>query len=159
MGQRPLKFALDVAMSGALGLDLDAGKLSPGDRKLVANAVALYKDRIREVTLRGDLYRLESPYAGPRSALDFVSEDRTKAVLFVYQLKNSQGVPLRPRGLDPQRRYKVREINLPAGTDFRLAAQNSILEGASLMADGLQPPIDSEFSSCVIELVPEEETK
>ena len=32
MGHRPIKFALDVAMSGALGLDLDVRKLTPDER-------------------------------------------------------------------------------------------------------------------------------
>ena len=155
MGHRPLKFALDVAMSGALGLDLDVDKLSSEERKQVADAVALYKESVRNVTLTGNLYRLESPYSGPRSALDFVSEDRARAVLFVYQLKSAEGGTVRLRGLDQQRRYKVREVNLPAGVDSKLTVQNKVLEGARLMRDGLQPPINSEFSSTVIELVPE----
>ena len=159
MGRRPLKFALDVAMSGALGLDLDVSKLSPEDRKLVAGAVAIYKEKVRDVTLRGDLYRLESPYVGARSALDFVSEDRARAVLFVYQLKPGDGGPIRLRGLDPQRRYKIQELNLPAGSNSNLAAQDKIIGGASLMADGLQLPITSEFSSAVLEFVTEDATR
>jgi alpha-galactosidase len=159
MGHRPLKFALDVAMSGALGLDLDVSKLSPEYRKLVAGAVAIYKEKVRDVTLRGDLYRLESPYAGARSALDFVTEDRARAVLFVYQLKSGDAGPIRLRGLDPQRRYKIHELNIPAGSNSKLATQDKIIEGASLMADGLQPPISSEFTSAVIGFVAEDATR
>jgi len=159
MGRRPLKVALDVAMSGALGLDLNVSKLSPEDRKLVAGAVAIYKEKVRDVTLRGDLYRLESPYAGARSALDFVSEDRARAVLFVYQLKEGDVGPIRLRGLDSQRRYRVRELNLPAGSNSKLAIQDKVIEGASLTTDGLQPLMSSEFTSAVIEFVAEDATR
>src|SRR5262249_2452278 len=68
MGKRPLKFSLDVAMSGALGVDMDVSKLSLDERRTIADAVKLYKNEIREVVSQGDLYRLESPYDGKRAA-------------------------------------------------------------------------------------------
>jgi alpha-galactosidase len=77
----------------------------------------------------------------------------------VYQLKSGDGGPIRLRGLDPQRRYKIHELNLPAGSNSKLATQDKIIEGASLMADGLQPPISSEFTSAVIGLVAEDATR
>ena len=64
MGNRPLKFALDVAMSGDLGFDVDLAKTTPEDRQAMANAIKLYKEELREVVGQGDLYRLESPYDG-----------------------------------------------------------------------------------------------
>jgi alpha-galactosidase len=152
MGRRPLKFAVDVAMSGALGLDLDVTKLSSADRKLLAASVALYKTELRDLVSQGDLYRLESPYAGPRATLDVVSEDRSRAVLFVYQLKSGMATPVRLEGLDSGKNYKVRELNLPPGTSSALAAQDQVLEGWVLRKEGLQLPILSEYSSAVIEL-------
>jgi alpha-galactosidase len=139
-------------MSGALGLDLDASKLSSEECKLVAGAVALYKRELRDIVLFGELYRLESPYVGPRAALDFISEDRSRAVLFVYQLKASKGEPVRLRGLDPQKRYRVREVNLAAGTSSGLQLNGQTIDGSVLMRDGLLPPVDSEFSSSIVEL-------
>jgi alpha-galactosidase len=152
VGDRPLKFTLDVAMTGALGLDLDVGKLTPEERKTVASAVSVYKSELRDVVLQGDLYRLESPYKGPRAAMNFVSNDRSHAVLFVYQLKAGDSERVKPHGLDPQMRYKVHEVNLPGGMVSELKTEGQILEGAALMGDGLVPPVRSEFSSAVIEL-------
>jgi alpha-galactosidase len=152
MGGRPLKFTLDVAMSGALGLDLDVGKLTVDERKLVAGAVSLYKHELQDVVLQGDLYRLESPYQGPRAVLDFVSNDRSRAVLFVYQLKAGDEQPVKPLGLDPQKRYQVKEVNLPRGTNSVLQVQEQTIQGAELMRDGLASPVHSQFSSAVIEL-------
>lgn len=153
MGNRPLKFTLDVAMSGAMGLDLDVGKLTAEERKQVASAVALYEHELREIVQQGDLYRLESPYDGPRSVVEFVSANRSRAVLFVYQLKNGEGGPAKLRGLDAEKRYKVSEVNLSAGGISKLTVNGQLLEGNVLMRDGLQSPAQSELSSSVIELI------
>ena len=155
MGQRPLKFTLDVAMSGALGLDLDVGKLNAEERNVIAAAVSLYKQELRDVVLQGDLYRLESPYKGPRAAMNFVSDDRSRAVLFVYQLKAGDRDAVKLHGLDPQMRYKVHEVNLPAGVRSELKTEGQALDGAALMRDGIVPPVGGEFSSAVIKLGPE----
>ena len=156
MGKRPMKFALDVAMSGALGVDMDIRKLSPGERKTLAAGIALYENDLRELISQGDLYRLESPYDGPRAALDYVSPDRSRAVLFVYQLK-AIGVdqPVKLRGLDPQRNYRLPEVNLPHDASCQFGKQGQLLAGAALMSDGLLPPAHKEFESSVIELVGE----
>jgi alpha-galactosidase len=155
MGKRPLKFAFDVAFSGALGMDLDVGKLTPEERKFAAAAAGLYKERLRGVVQQGDLYRLESPYDGPRAALDYVTANRSQAVLFVYQLKDGEAKAVKPRGLDPKRSYRLREANLPEGAASQLTANGQVFEGAGLMRDGFQPPCQKEYTSAVIELVAE----
>ncbi|HEV2390761.1 MAG TPA: alpha-galactosidase [Verrucomicrobiae bacterium] len=156
MGRRPLKFTLDVALSGALGLDLDARKLKPEERRAIASAVLLYKQTVREITAQGDLFRLESPYQGPRSALDYVLPDRSRAVLFVYQLADDDAnKPVRPGGLDPQRNYRVRELNLAEGTSGRLDKEGQIVPGSILINEGLVPACHREFDSSIIELIAE----
>ena len=155
MGHRPVKFATDVALSGAFGVDRDVQRMTPEERKTVAAATKLYKERLRDVVLRGDLYRLESPYERPRAALSYVSEDRTRAVLFVYQLGESAFGPIKPRGLDPSKRYRVREVNLPEGVGSRLALHEKILDGATLMEEGLTSPLRRALESAVVELFEE----
>jgi alpha-galactosidase len=155
MGNRPLKFALDVAMSGALGVDMDLRKLSPDQRNALAAGIALYKQKIRDLVEQGDLYRLESPYEKPRAALDYVSADRSRAVLFVYQLEDATAEPAKPRGLDPQTRYHISELNLPAGAKSQLAGDGQTVDGATLLREGLVPPCQKRFQSAVIELAAE----
>ncbi len=106
LGNRPLKFAFDVAMSGRLGMDMDVDKLSDADRAYAASAVAAYKE-IRGVVQFGDLYRLESPYDGPRSTLQYVLGD--SAVVFVYSLGNSPALALDLKGLGAGQ-YRVSEV-------------------------------------------------
>src|ERR1044071_9873618 len=141
MGRRPVKFATDVALSGAFGVDRDVQRMTPEERKAVSAAVKLYKERLRDVVLRGDLYRLESPYERRRAALEYVSEDRRRAVLFVYQLGESAFGPIRPRGLDPSKRYRVREVNLPEGSSSRLALHDKVVDGATLLEEGIGSPL------------------
>ena len=86
-GNRPMHFACSVAMSARFGMDLDLTKLPAQDRAICAGAISAYK-QIRDVTDSGDLYRLEDPHQGFRGALDFVSPDRSRAVVFVFQLKD-----------------------------------------------------------------------
>ncbi len=152
-GHRPIKFALDVAMSGTLGFDVDLARTSLEDRKAMANAVTLYKEDLRSIVAGGDLYRLESPYDGPRASLNYVSADKGRAVLFVYQLKGAEPQAVKPKGLDPQRRYKVREVNLPEGASSQLPGDGQVMDGAMLMGDGVMPSCKREFESAVVELV------
>ena len=152
MGNRPQKFAIDVGMSGALGVDMDIRKLSDSDRQALAAAIALYKKEIRDVVEQGDLYRLESPYDGPRAALDYVSPDQSHAVLFVYQLKDAAATAVKPRGLNPQQRYRIHEVNLPDGAASRVKNDGQVVDGSTLMSDGLTPACEKAFESAVIEL-------
>ena len=155
MGNRPFKFTLDVAMSGALGFDVDWQKLPPEQKTAAAAAVKIYKDELRPIVQRGDLYRLVSPYEGRRSALNFVSEDRARAVLFVYQIGSGNPEPVKPQGLDPERHYRIREVNRPAGVPSALPEQDQLLDGATLMRAGIIPACTKEFDSAVVEITAE----
>jgi alpha-galactosidase len=155
MGHRPLKLALDVALMGAFGIDRDVARWTPEERKQVAAAVKLYHERVRELVAQGDLYRLESPYGNPQSALSYVSTDRSRAVLFIFKLRESVTNPIKLRGLDPAKRYRVREINLPEGARSRLGMNNQVIDGATLMSDGVNSPLRRAFESAVVELAEE----
>ena len=85
-GNRPMHFACSVAMSARFGMDLDLNKLSAQDKAICAGAINAYK-KIREVTAFGDLYRLENPHDNYRGAINFVSPDRARAVVFAFQLR------------------------------------------------------------------------
>ncbi len=155
MGHRPVKFACDVALTGAFGVDRDVAKMTAEEKQTITASIALYKNSLRDLIAQGDLYRLESPYEGKRAALDYVAPDRSRAVLFVYQLGEAAFGPVKPRGLDPAKRYRVRELNLPAGARSRLALDNQVVDGATLMAGGLASPLRRAVESAVIEFIAE----
>ncbi|HWV99279.1 MAG TPA: GH36 C-terminal domain-containing protein [Candidatus Acidoferrum sp.] len=109
-------------MSARFGMDLDLSKMSVDDKAVCAGAIHAYK-QIREVTHLGDLYRLERPHEAPRGALNFVSADHSRAVVFVLQLQDGQPLPVRPQGLDPNRVYVVREFESGSRTSVTSAGR------------------------------------
>lgn len=141
-GNHGMKFAFDVAMSGRLGMDVDVDKLTAEDKDFARSAITTYKG-IRDVVQLGDLYRLESPYAGPRSSLMYVHGGR--AVVFAYSLGDVPAGPLVLKGLDPNRKYRIREIDIANGGD-------EVADGATLMASGLPLPAYKAYGSTVFEL-------
>jgi alpha-galactosidase len=155
MGHRPLKLALDVALTGALGIDRDLARWTPAERAQVAATVKLYRENLRDLVAQGDLYRLVSPYDNPLAALSYVSPDRSHAVAFVFKLREAVTPAIKLHGLDPAKRYRLREINLAEGTRSRFGLNNQVVDGATLMADGFGSPLRRAFDSCVIELVEE----
>ena len=155
MGKRPAKFAADVALTGAFGVDRDVQKMTDEEKKMAILSTALYKEKLRDIVLQGDLYRLESPYEKTRASLNYVSADRSQAVLFIYQLGESAMGPVKPRGLDPQKNYRIKEINLPEGRNSRLSLHNQVVSGATIMEEGLSSPLRRALDSAVIEFVAE----
>ena len=151
-GNRPLHFACSVAMSARFGMDLDLNKLSAQDKAICAGAISAYK-QIREVTQLGDLYRLEDPHREFRGALNFVSPDRARAVVFVFQLQAGQSRPVYPQGLDSAKNYTIHELN-PAPGRTALPQEGRSLTGMELMRDGLMPTCANAVEASVIELTP-----
>ncbi len=149
-GNRPMHFACSVAMSARFGMDLDLTKLPEQDRAICAGAISAYK-QIREIAQLGDLYRLENPHDNYRGALNFVSPDRERAVVFAFQLKDGPSSPVHPQGLDPAKNYTIRELN-PAPGRAAMPLEGKTLTGAELMRDGIAPSCARAVEACVIEL-------
>ncbi|HEY3931760.1 MAG TPA: alpha-galactosidase [Verrucomicrobiae bacterium] len=149
-GNRPMHFACSVAMSARFGMDLDLTKLSAEDKAISAGAISAYK-QIREVTQLGDLYRLENPHESFRGAENFVSPDKSRAVVFAFQLQDGENVPVRPQGLDPAKNYTIHEMN-PAPGRAAMEQEGKTFTGEELMRDGILPSSSKALEACVIEL-------
>jgi alpha-galactosidase len=149
-GNRPMHFACSVAMSARFGMDLDLNKLSAADQAVCAGAISAYK-QIRDVTEFGDLYRLEDPHEAFRGAINFVSPDQSRAVVFAFQLKDGAVTPVHPQGLDPAKTYTVHELN-PAPGRAAIPQEGQTLTGEQIMRDGLIPSCAHAVEACVIEL-------
>lgn len=150
MGRRHLKLAIDVALSGAFGIDLALDKATADERARIAAAVKLYKERIRPLVMQGELYRLVSPYEHPLASLSYVSADKRDAVVYLYQTEDG-GVPrVALQGLDAGRTYRIEEVGLPRGAASRFPAHGTTCTGAELMGNGLSNPLNARFESAVI---------
>ncbi|WP_288507122.1 alpha-galactosidase [uncultured Bacteroides sp.] len=167
MGKRHLKMAIDVALSGSFGIDLALDKATPEEREQLAAAVKLYKESIRPLVMQGDLYRLVSPYEQPVASLSYVSEDKERAVVYIYQTEDGNVPAILLNGLDANKRYRITEVNLPKGQGLpgrgsalrmapsRFAAHGKLFTGAELMTTGIANPLSNQFESAVILLTVE----
>lgn len=152
MGKRHLKLAIDVALSGAFGIDLALDKATPEERAQIADAVKLYKESIRPLVMQGELYRLVSPYEHPLASLSYVSTDKQHAVVYLYQTKDGNVPQVVLGGLDAAKKYLVEEVGLPKGTASRFPAHGKAFTGAELMSTGLVNPLSAQFESAVVML-------
>jgi alpha-galactosidase len=138
----------DVCMAGVLGVGNDITLWNDAEKETARKKIAQYKE-IREITHRGDAYRLISPYGETnRSVLQYVSKDKKNAVVFNYRLaeypdnttwatENSPLVKL--RGLQPDAQYKI--------DDFK-----DTYSGAYLMEVGIRFPLKGAFKSYIYTL-------
>jgi alpha-galactosidase len=138
--KRPLSYRFHVSMCGGLGIGSDITKFSEEELAESSLWISQYK-KWRHIIQCGSLYRLISPREGHVCAVEYVSEDRSEALLFVFAngLTTDEIVPpIRLRGLDAKKRYSV-------GEDKKIA-------GSTLMNAGLQVDIGGDFASKVIYL-------
>lgn len=138
-GKQSLKFRTDVAMMGKLGYDIDVSKMTPDELAFSKQAVANYK-RLSKLVWFGDMYRLVSPYEESRAVLMYTNKEKSKALLFNYNLnirEHETVTRVRLQGLDPQRQYRVEEINLAPGAKAVFPDDGKTFSGDFLMKMGL----------------------
>lgn len=150
----PIKFRFDVAMTGRLGMEMQPSKMSEAEREFSKRAIATYKE-IRPVIQNGDQYRLISPYDRKGVAsLMYVSPDKSRAVFFAYKMEHfmCQLLPrVRMAGLDPDKSYHLRELNVPSGSK-PCRMDGKTFTGAFLMNVGFELDLGHEYASRVFEL-------
>ena len=151
-----VKFRTDVCSSCKLGFDIDLKPLKGTDDYTFVQQAVKNWSRLKPVILDGDQYRLVSPYETDPSALNYVSKDKSHAVLFAYNLhpryKEPRLLKVRMQGLDPQRQYTVEEINLMPGTQSTFDFNGKRFSGDYLMKVGLDVLTPDEGTSHVFEL-------
>ncbi len=152
-GKEPLKFRVDVAMMGRLGFDIVVDKLSSGDLRFCQDAVKYY-DAIKPVIWQGDQYRLSNPREQNVASVMYVDSTKSSAVMFNYLVNyrydEGSKSPIRLKGLDPLKRYRIKEINLYPGTQSTIDGQE--YSGDFLMTIGIDPIVSTNRTSVVIQL-------
>lgn len=76
----PMKTRCDVAMMGQFGFELDLNKLTDEELETAKESIKLFK-KLRPTVQNGDMYRLLSPFDTRFAAWEFVSKDKTEAVV------------------------------------------------------------------------------
>ena len=160
MGKQSLKYRTDVAMMGKMGYDIRVNEMTPEELEFSKEAVRNY-NRLKGLIWSGDMYRLISPYEEERAVVMYVSGDQSKSVLFSYALHPrtmNRFSPVRLQGLDPNKNYKIEEINKmkgergPAMFGNGGSGSGKAYSGDYLMKVGLSLPNNNELTSAVIEI-------
>ena len=140
-----MKYRIDVAMSGRLGMEIQPKNMTDEEKALCRQAIKEYK-LIRPIVQFGNLYRLISPYDKKGLAsLMYVNDEQSEAVWYWWKTESFQNEHL-PRvkmaGLNPNRMYKVHELNR---IDLKpLDCEGKSYSGAYLMSHGLDVPFRNE---------------
>ncbi|MGL4518886.1 MAG: alpha-galactosidase [Phocaeicola sp.] len=137
----PLKYRVDVAMSGRLGMEIQPKNMTEEEKELCRKAIAEYKE-IRNVVQFGDLYRLQSPYdkLGVASLM-YVTPEKEEAAFYWWKTEHfcNEHLPrIKMAGLDADKLYKVTELNRIDNEPLKF--EGKTFTGAYLMANGLEIP-------------------
>ena len=140
-----LKYRIDVAMSGRLGMEIQPKNMTDDEKALCRKAIAEYK-QIRPVVQFGNIFRLVSPYDRKGLAsMMYVNDEQSKAVWYWWKTESFQNEHL-PRvkmaGLNPTRMYKVHELNRIDVNPLEFEGKS--FSGAYLMSHGLDVPYRNE---------------
>nr|MBP7098615.1 alpha-galactosidase [Prevotella sp.] len=157
----PLKYRIDVAMSGRLGMEIQPKNMTEDEKALCRQAIKEYKE-IRPVVQLGNIYRLQSPFDKKGVAsLMYVDDAKQKAVFYWWKTETfiNQHLPLiKMAGLDANKMYNVHELNRIDNKP--LDCEGKSYSGEYLMSHGLEMPYNhsvdrdkqTAWSSRVLEL-------
>lgn len=150
-----IKFRTDVAMMGKMGYDIVVDELKPEELQFSQQAIKNYQS-ISDMVWHGDLYRLVNPWENPISSTMFVSSKKDRAIVFNYVVSNRYEssfsiAPIKLQGLDPQKKYRLTEINLFPGTKSRINSTTAY-SGEYLMAVGFNPDLSLNRKSVLVEV-------
>ncbi|RRB07216.1 alpha-galactosidase [Larkinella rosea] len=154
-GKQSIKFRTDVAMMGKMGYDIVVSKLDEKELAFSQQALQTYS-RVKDIIWKGDLFRLTSPYGNDLASLMYVSEKQDKALWFSYLVGNryrdGSRAPIKLKGLNPEKKYKIQEVNVYPGTNSPINRTQTIYSGDYLMTVGFNPSVDSRRESVVLEI-------
>ncbi len=155
-GKQPLKFRIDVASMGKLGFDIVVDHLNEKDKEFCKQAITNYNS-FKDIVWHGDMYRLVNPYENDIAALMYVNQDKSKAIVFNYLVNNRFNITATKRpvvfnGLNPNKKYTVKEINLYPGVSSTIGTEK-VFTGDFLMKVGFNPNVTLQRTSVVLEIV------
>ena len=122
----------DVAQICNFGYELNVGSLSEEEKAMIKEQTAKHQE-IEEMVMEGDLYRLRSPFEGNTCAWQLVSKDKKKSFVMyarVNAVPNYKPEYLRFKGLNPNQRYRVEQLDIEVSGRTLMNAGVPVLVGA-----------------------------
>ena len=137
-------------MLGSLAIGKKLPKCSDEEIAAIRQWGSLYKE-IRHITYHGDLYRLVSIYEKPYASFEYVSKDRSEALLFLFSHSFMYGKRLpaiRLKGLEPDAIYEMETYGAEPIADDDYHPRS----GRALMEIGLQSDMLGDYRARIIRL-------
>lgn len=137
----PLSYRFHVAMMGSLGLGGNISTWGPSQLALAKEKIEEYKG-IRKIIQAARIYRLLSPREGPLTAVEYLAQDRSEALVYLFLMGERSGPHtsrVRLRGLKKRWLYR--------------APNGEILSGQALMERGLSVSLEGDFSSSLLHII------
>jgi alpha-galactosidase len=148
------KFRFDVSMMTQLGMEVDPRASSQNYLATSKMGIEAYKS-IREIVQFGEQYRHQNPFDSTTPSLNFVSQDRSQAVILAYQtgeISSPFTLASPVAGIDPERTYVATELNLPIGDSMPRLSERLTRKGSEWMAQGVPLVFNRKFDSAVVNL-------
>ena len=153
-----MKFQARVAMMGALAVGQHLLNLTPEQKEELKKYIAQYKS-LRHIVHLGDIYRLESVDRKPYAAYEYLSEDRSEGVLFIF----GRGISamriyerLRLDGLDEDAIYEFEELDYTEKSEVTIGGDPKVnnpkqknRSGKALMRLGIDFVLRGDMDSIV----------
>lgn len=153
-GKQPIKFRTDVAMMGKLGFDIVVSELSDADLKFCQDAIKTYNS-LKPVIFHGDQYRLSDPKTSAVASISYIDANKSSGVIFNYLVNNRYGenskLPIRLKGLDATKSYRLTELNLYPGSKSSIDPSKTYT-GDFLMKIGFNPDVRASRTSVILKV-------
>jgi alpha-galactosidase len=153
-GKQPIKFKVDVAMMGKLGFDIVVSQLPEKELQFCQQVIQNY-NQLKDVIWHGDQFRLANPRKESYASILYINQERNTGLMFNYLVNYRQNAgtaePIKLKGLDATKQYRIEEINL--FDQSRSPIDNSkIYSGDFLMKVGFNPQLKADRKSVVLKI-------
>ena len=128
----PFETRGEVAQMCNYGYELDVGMLSEEEKEQIKAQVAKHRE-LEPLILRGDYYRLKSPFESNLCVWQLVSEDKSRAYVcaaFQTTVPNPKGEYVRLMGLNENKQYRIMPWNVIVGGDSLMHAGLPLIQPA-----------------------------
>lgn len=115
-----LDFKASVAYFGNFGYEINFSQLNDAEKQKIANQMEFY-DKYQDVFLKGDFYRLESPFNGDKTHVSMMTKYEEIIILGIYTTLYRTNAPIRRvklQGLKNTKQYKCSDGTTYYGSEL-----------------------------------------
>ena len=137
-----------------LVFDIVLSELMEKELRFCQEAINTY-NTVKPIIWQGDQYRLQGPRDNAVAAIMYVNPEKTNGIVFNYLVSNRYDagslLPIRLKGLDSQKRYTIKELNVYPGATSTIDS-GKVYTGEFLQKVGFNPDVKAGRNSVILEV-------